>query len=185
MGLPFGTGQLACAAVRLADAERALRDLAEGRWVRQQLGVQRTDQQKLFYSALEVPLVEARRGRLFWPDEVRLSIQLEWLDPVPVEWLTPIRATLARPVNLCLAFDNEPLLGLAGLLLCPNWTDGSEPSETEEEAWVIPLPDERGRVVRWHGSALMEALCELENLWLGNLDDIVQALALEAVDDEP
>ncbi len=136
----------------------ALRDLGTGRWVQPRLGVRSTDQLQLFSHPFELDALEDAYGEWLWPDDLKVSFEVEMLTPIHVAYLAAIQASMAQPVNLFVCYDDDPIVGIGGLIVSPGWTDPQIEVSGLDEIVVIGIPDSQGRAAEWEQRSLQFGL---------------------------
>ncbi len=160
----------------------ALRDLGRGRWIGPALGVKNSRQDRLWDEPFSVGLDAQEPQRWFWPHDLAVSFELEWLEPVDVAWLGAVSATLAQPVNLVGNYAGEAVVGIGGLLVWPGWNDPEVDPRQLDLPWVIGMPDSQGRVLGWEQRSLEAALDLVHDSHCANIEELEAAVGLRLVD---
>lgn len=162
---------------------RALRELGEGRWTRTGLGMRVGDRLRLFEMPFDVPLTEARSSPV-WAENIEVSFAIERMEEVLVPWLAPLGLDTAEPINLIALYRDIPIIGIAGLLVSSNGVDMRAGADVDDEdgVWIIPVPDQNGRIRRWQARSLAEAIRELDEVEIREVEEIVMILGLTLVD---
>jgi hypothetical protein len=160
----------------------ALRDLGRGRWIRPSLGVTSSSQGRLWEDPYSVLVNTHKASRWFWPHDLAVSFDIDWLEPVDVTWLGEVGATVAQPVNLVGTYAGESVVGIGGLIIWAGWNDPKVDTRHFEPPWVIGIPDSSGRVVRWEQKSLEAALDLLYGIECDDINDLAAAVDLQLVD---
>jgi hypothetical protein len=155
----------------------SLRDLGECKWKPVNAGIRVDAEQRSWRDdPFDLPVTNKPADRWVWPNDLDVGFDIEWLYPIDVDLLGQVGATIAQPINLRGLYRGDAVVAVPGLIVWAGWCHREVDPHHYDPPWVLPIPDENGRVIDWQAKALAVALDIAHELNTRPLNEIAELL---------